>query len=64
VLKDLPLLTKDGEWGKGEQVDGLSEMSVVGGADLFPLGPHSQFAESAKLGKAIRVNFGELGYGG
>lgn len=33
-LKDLLLITKDGEWGKGEPADGLSEMSVIRGADF------------------------------
>ena len=34
LLKDLLVLTKDGEWGKGEPADGLSAMTVIRGTDF------------------------------
>ena len=73
VLKDLLLLTKDGEWGKGEPAEGLSEMSGTRGADMFPRGPRAQFAalpackakaESAKPNQAGKRNLRRLEYGG
>lgn len=34
ALKDLLSTTKDGEWGKGEPADGLTEMAVIRGTDF------------------------------
>ncbi len=34
LLKDLLLVTKDGEWGRGEPDDGLVDMSVIRGTDF------------------------------
>lgn len=34
LLKDILSLTKDGEWGKGEASEGLTEMLVIRGADF------------------------------
>lgn len=34
ALKDLLSITKDGEWGKGEPADGLTEMAVIRGTDF------------------------------
>ncbi len=34
LLKDLLLITKDGEWGRGKIGDGLVEMSVIRGTDF------------------------------